>query len=530
MAFVALVGLSFGSTTFVSSKQADDGLNINLAGRQRMLSQKMSKEALMYSQSVSRGANAAELERNAERVRASMEVFATTLAALKDGGEAPLDVDQTEFASLSGATSSRIAAQLGVVQAKWEPFAANIERVLTSGGADTAAMDYVMENNGDILASMNAAVTMMQADADARVTQLLVLQLALLVLGLGLVAYGWLSIRRSVARPLQDLANVAEHLAEGKLDADIPKQDVAELAELAGSFDRMRNELNTTITNLEATARQNAGLAKEAEEATQAKSEFLASMSHELRTPMNAIIGFTALLSKRTSAMREDTTLSEKSQRSLKKQKQFISQIEEASTGLLQLINQILDISKIEAGQMDVFTEDIAVSDLVQGIAATADPLVQKKGNTLTIKLPDPDITMNTDITKVRQCLLNLVSNAAKFTDNGEITLAVRGEERGNGEVVVFDVIDTGIGMTELQVGRIFNRFSQADSSTTRRYGGTGLGLNIVRQISEMLGGTITVRSELHRGSTFTLTIPVRYSETREEPRPEAEDDTAAAK
>lgn len=498
VAFVALVGLSFGSTTFVSSKQADDGLNINLAGRQRMLSQKMSKEALMYSQSVSRGANAAELERNAERVRASMEVFATTLAALKDGGEAPLDVDQTEFASLSGATSSRIAAQLGVVQAKWEPFAANIERVLTSGGADTAAMDYVMENNGDILASMNAAVTMMQADADARVTQLLVLQLALLVLGLGLVAYGWLSIRRSVARPLQDLANVAEHLAEGKLDADIPKQDVAELAELAGSFDRMRNELNTTITNLEATARQNAGLAKEAEEATQAKSEFLASMSHEIRTPMNGIIGMADLLAQ--SSLNDE-------------QKHMLRTIRESGDALISVINDILDFSKIEAGRLDLEDVSMSIADALEGVAGTLTPNAAKKGVRIhTFVDPVIPASVEGDPVRVRQILFNLLGNAVKFSDKKDVSVSARllDREEANHLWVRFEIVDQGIGISAENQAKLFQAFSQAESSTTRKFGGTGLGLAISKRLVELMGGDIGVTSEVGAGSTFWVEVPLK--------------------
>ncbi|MBX2798511.1 MAG: type IV pili methyl-accepting chemotaxis transducer N-terminal domain-containing protein [Myxococcales bacterium] len=507
-AFLSLVGLSFAATGYISSQQADDGLVINLAGRQRMLSQKMSKEILQFN-AFARAQNAADVSKMEDQVRATMGVFDTTLSALKDGGRAPTDLAQTQFAELTGTQDPETASQLGVVQAKWEPFQAALNQILASKGTDEAATAYVVGNSVDLLKNMNQAVGLMQEDAERRVSMLLVVQFCLFFIGIGLVIFGWLNLRRSVTEPLVELKSVAERLASGDLEVDVPPQEVLELQNLGNSFREMRDELKSTISNLKSTADQNASLAESAAEATKSKSEFLASMSHELRTPMNAIIGFAGLMQKRQRVLAAES-LTAPGQKALRKQGAHLNQIEDAATGLLQLINQILDISKIEAGHMDVFLEDTTVSDLVSGVTATAMPLVQKKDNELVVDIANDDVVMRTDVTKVRQCLLNLVSNSAKFTDKGTITLTVRGQRDDNGtENVVFEVTDTGIGMTELQASRIFNRFTQADNSTTRRFGGTGLGLNIVRQLVDMLNGDISVTSELHRGSTFTLILPL---------------------
>jgi signal transduction histidine kinase len=236
-----------------------------------------------------------------------------------------------------------------------------------------------------------------------------------------------------------------------------------------------------------------------AEEASRTKSRFLANMSHELRTPLNAIIGYAELLTEEAADRRQDDLIPD------------LERIRDSGRGLLALIDDILDVSKIEAGKMELYLETFRVQDLVDGVADTMDPLVSRGGSELVIVRPEDCGDMHSDLTKVRQMLLNLLSNAAKFTENGTVALEFERDRGGEaGEQVVFRVRDTGIGMTQEQLGRLFQPFTQADPSTTRRYGGTGLGLTITRRFCEMLGGDIRVESEPGTGTTFTLRLPAR--------------------
>lgn len=238
--------------------------------------------------------------------------------------------------------------------------------------------------------------------------------------------------------------------------------------------------------------------AKEAAEAAnRAKSVFLANMSHELRTPLNAIIGYSEMLQEEIQDLGYAGF-----ERDLEK-------IRTAGHHLLTLINNILDLSKIEAGRMDLFLETFDIPALVNDVVATIHPLVEKNGNTLTVSC-DPGLQpLRADLTKVRQALLNLLSNAAKFTEHGTISLEVGWEVTDNGEWVCFRVADTGIGMTPEQIQHLFKEFTQADPSTTRKYGGTGLGLALSRRFCQMMGGDITVTSVPGQGATFTIRLPI---------------------
>jgi signal transduction histidine kinase/CheY-like chemotaxis protein len=233
-----------------------------------------------------------------------------------------------------------------------------------------------------------------------------------------------------------------------------------------------------------------------AEEANQAKSAFLANMSHELRTPLNAIIGYSEMLKEDAEAAGQKSFVSD------------LQKIRSSGKHLLGLINDVLDLSKVEAGKMKLFLETFDVANLVEEVTATAQPLVEKTSNRLEVRVA-PDVgQIREDVTKVRQVLLNLVSNAAKFTEKGTISLEATREADVTGGWVVFRVRDTGIGMTPEQTAKLFQAFTQADGSTMRKYGGTGLGLALSRKFCVMMGGDINVVSEAGKGSTFTVRLP----------------------
>ncbi|HEU5249892.1 MAG TPA: ATP-binding protein [Thermoanaerobaculia bacterium] len=233
-----------------------------------------------------------------------------------------------------------------------------------------------------------------------------------------------------------------------------------------------------------------------AEEANQAKSAFLANMSHELRTPLNAIIGYSEMLEEDAEAAGQKPFVAD------------LQKIRSAGKHLLGLINDVLDLSKVEAGKMKLFLEVFDVPNLVEEVVATAQPLVEKTSNALEVSVA-PDVgQIREDVTKVRQVLLNLLSNAAKFTEKGTISLDVARETDVTGSWVVFRVRDTGIGMTPDQTAKLFQAFTQADGSTMRKYGGTGLGLALSRKFCVMMGGDINVESAPGAGSTFTVRLP----------------------
>jgi len=235
---------------------------------------------------------------------------------------------------------------------------------------------------------------------------------------------------------------------------------------------------------------------RELEVASRHKSQFLANMSHELRTPLNAIIGYSEMLQEEAEDLGEASFIPD------------LQKVNAAGKHLLGLINDILDLSKIEAGRMDLYLESFEVRQLVTEVEAIVQPLMEKKANTLAIEFPEDVGSAHADQTKLRQTLFNLLSNAAKFTDHGTISLTVRREPAADGDWVTFAVSDTGIGMTDEQLGRLFEAFSQAEASTRSRYGGTGLGLAISRHFARMMGGDLTVESVHGEGSTFTVRLP----------------------
>jgi signal transduction histidine kinase/DNA-binding response OmpR family regulator len=259
--------------------------------------------------------------------------------------------------------------------------------------------------------------------------------------------------------------------------------DITELKQREAELDKLVHEI--------AVARD------AAETANRAKSQFLANMSHELRTPLNAIIGYSEILQEDVADLGRDNLVPD------------LTKIEEAGRHLLGLINDILDLSKVEAGRMDMFLEDVGIVPLLEEVRAIIVPLAEKNGNAVEYRLADNLGSMRTDRTKLKQSLLNILSNANKFTENGRVTLIAERIQNGS-TAIRFAISDTGIGMTEEQLGRLFQAFSQAETTTSQKYGGTGLGLVITRNFCQLLGGDVTVASKPGEGSTFTITLPDR--------------------
>ena len=328
-----------------------------------------------------------------------------------------------------------------------------------------------------------------------------------LIVSGGLALIFSISIGRMIACPLDIMIKVAEQVSEESdfaLQAPVTSSD--EIGELTQSLNHLIQRVAEYTEEL-----QKAKLAAEA--ANRSKSVFLANMSHELRTPLNAIIGYSEMIHDESEDMGYTDFLPD------------LERIQTAGKHLRDMISDILDISKIEAGHVTLYLENFPVEKLIEDVMTTAKPLAEKNHNLLEFQAISDLGTMYADMPKVRQILLNLLSNASKFTEKGIITLSVERTSQqppipedddmiytlmGNSaQYLVFHVSDTGIGMTEEQLQQIFKPFIQADASTTKRFGGTGLGLAISQRLCQILGGVITVKSQMDKGSTFSVWLPV---------------------
>ena len=351
-----------------------------------------------------------------------------------------------------------------------QPLAANLEK---------------LTNQLVVKAEARIRTLIEENDAAYRTARMVVIILSVASIGIALVLGR--TISWSVVGPLMEIERRLSRIAKGDFLQRISIANRDELGDLAENVNRTSEQLGRLYQDLEV--------------ASQHKSAFLATMSHELRTPLNAIIGYTEMLQETAADDGNEAYLSD------------LDKIAGAGRHLLQLINDILDLSKIEAGKMDMYLEQVDISGLLDEVVAIGTPLAAANGNRFEVIRPESLRTLYTDRTKLKQSLLNLLSNAAKFCKDGAITLKVLASD----SEISFAVTDSGIGMTEEQVGTLFEAFHQADASTTRHYGGTGLGLAITRHFCQMLGGRVAVESTPGQGSTFTLILPIEQPSSKAE-------------
>lgn len=432
------------------------------------------------------------LSSNADALRRNLDTaYASTRSA-------------TLRATIEGpAASYQVAIQ--TMLARYQATINSPERSLGTADLIEAAETALAAN----VALANTASPVLQELLQTRIDWLRQRQFGTITFGIVLVIAAFVAgfaLMRSISRPLDDLLWATGRLAEGDLNARVAMRGGSEVARVGRAFNSMAEEVQAGREHLEQRVEERTHALAEvtrqaqearvaAEEATRAKSAFLANMSHELRTPLNAIIGYSEMLQEEASEGGYDDFTPD------------LEKIRTAGKHLLALINDILDLSKIEAGKMELHLERFELDQMLGEVMTTIAPLVERNGNRLVLQ-SEPNGTVVADLTKLRQALLNLLSNAAKFTTGGQVTLAVDSVLLNQVEHVRMRVSDSGIGMTPEQVHKLFREFTQGDSSTTRKYGGTGLGLALSRRFCQMMGGDITVTSTAGVGSTFTILVP----------------------
>ena len=360
---------------------------------------------------------------------------------------------------------------------------------LSAFGSEFENAESRLELDTNTLRNLSTELNNAIDESDALITRVSILVFLISVL-ISLILI-WFLIRYTENSLLQ-LREGTRQWSAGRLAHRVNVRGRGDLSELGTAFNNMAEKLDVSLEQANAERQR-------ADKANRAKSGFLANMSHELRTPMNAIIGYSEMLL-------ED--LADGVAVNPGELEADLNKINGAGKHLLGLINEVLDLSKIESGKMGVYNEQVDVKTLIADITSTVKPLIQKYDNTVTIEFDLSDSMIRTDVTKFRQVLMNLLSNAAKFTRNGEISILVhRFVERGT-DVISVSVSDTGIGMTPSQLEKVFEEFTQADESTTREFGGTGLGLSICKRFAELMQGRIDVESAPGKGTRFSFIVP----------------------
>jgi len=445
-----------------------------------------------------------------------------------------IDIFETQFTKIEKTAHFRITdlAIRSTFMSALIKFRKDVRALNTA--TQTVGLTYDDGLNGEISLIVNAAHqilnrlnTEVNAAIDVRENNLNTLLSAMA--GFFLIAFVLTisMLYRSISVPIRNVTSIMTRLADGDLAFNIPdhprRDEIGDMFralrvfkmgaiirqrtqialrtahdELENRVEERTRELSEEVEEHRLTEKMLMHAREDAESANQAKSQFLANMSHELRTPLNAIIGYAEMLQEDAEDAGNDVLSDD------------LGKIRSAGRHLLGIISEILDLSKIEAGHVDIYVEHFVIQDVIDTVADTVRPLIATNDNTFVIDIHDNAGDMDSDITRLRQILLNFLSNAAKFTDHGTITLSVWREPKAEGDTIVFSVADDGIGMNEEQQSHVFDPFIQADVSTTRKYGGTGLGLTINREFARHLGGEVRVESSTNKGTTFFVHLPAK--------------------